>query len=146
MNRIFRLLVLGCMIWATPSFADSGRGATVLCYVWANQTSPALNAAYEPDARFSFNAQHKGGGITVTKTATGTYSVRCTGVGGGNAWGPGGHVQVSSYGNENTFCHVQEWNTGGPDFDAIVLCFGRGGGTGGGPALQDSRFFPLFIW
>jgi hypothetical protein len=88
MNRTLGLLVLACLLWATPSFGDPGRGAAVLCYVWANQASPAVNARYEPDAHYSFNAQNRAGGITVTKTATGTYFVRCTGVGGGPAWGP----------------------------------------------------------
>ena len=65
---------------------------------------------------------------------------------GGAAWGAGGHVQVSSYGALNTFCHVGSWSTGGPDFSATVLCFGHGSGGGGGPALQDSQFDLLFLW
>jgi hypothetical protein len=146
MKHIFGTLTLGCLLWATPSHADPGRGTTTLCYLWANEASPALNTPYEPSSTYSFNAQNRAGGITVTKTATGTYTVTCTGVGGGTAWGSGGHVQVSSYGTLNTFCHVQNWSTGAADFSATVLCFGHGGGGGGGPALQDSRFDLLFLW
>jgi hypothetical protein len=32
------------------------------------------------------------------------------------------------------------------DFTASVDCFGKGGGTGGGPAPADSRFDLLFVW
>jgi hypothetical protein len=138
---------LGSVMWATPSLADPGRGANVMCYLWANNASPTINAPYEPSATYSFNAQNRAGGISVTKTATGTYSVKCTGVGGGSAWGAGGHVQVSAYGNGiNTFCHVGSWSTGSADFTANVDCFGAGGGGGGGPAPKDSQFDLLFVW
>ena len=141
----FGVLVIGCAAGATPSLADPGRGATTQCYLWAHNASPSLNVPYEPSPTYSFNAQNRAGGITVTKTGTGTYSVTCTGVGGGSQWGPGGHVQVSSYGGNNSYCHVGSWSTGGPDlnFTATVHCFG-GGGTGGGP--KDSQFDLLFIW
>jgi hypothetical protein len=138
---------LGSVMWATPSLADPGRVANVPCYLWANQASPALNVPYTPSPTYSFNAQNRSGGISVTKTATGTYSVTCTGVGGGAPWGPGGHVQVSAYRNGiNTFCHVGGWSTGGADFTASVDCFGAGGGGGGGPAPKDSQFDLLFVW
>jgi hypothetical protein len=147
MKQTLGVLVLACIVWATPALADPGRGATVLCYLWADQPSPALNTPYEPSPTYSFNAQNRAGGIHVSKLATGTYSVTCTGVGGGSPWGPGGHVQVSAYGDGvNHFCHVGSWDTGGPDFTATVDCFGSGGGGGGGPAPADTRFDLLFIW
>ena len=65
-------LALAYIVWATPSLADPGRGATVLCYLWANDPSPPLNTPYVPDPFYSFNAQDRAGGITVTKTDTGT--------------------------------------------------------------------------
>ncbi|WGJ13055.1 hypothetical protein QEV83_09945 [Methylocapsa sp. D3K7] len=135
---------LGCAFWATPSFADPGRGANVMCYAWANNASPTINVPYEPSPTYSFNAQNRAGGISVTKTATGTYTVTCTGVGGGSQWGAGGHVQVSAYGfGNNGSCHVAGWGTGGADFSATVNCYG-GGGTGG--VLKDSAFDLLFVW
>jgi hypothetical protein len=147
MKLTFGLLALGCVVWATPALADPGRGATMLCYLWADQPSPPLNTPYQPSPIYSFNAQNGSDGISVTKTGTGSYSVKCTGVGGGSTWGAGGHVQVSAYGDGvNTFCHVGSWSTGLADFTASVDCFGKGGGTGGGPGPADSRFDLLFVW
>jgi hypothetical protein len=37
-------------------------------------------------------------------------------------------------------------STGVKDFTATVDCFGKGGGTGGGPAPADSQFDLLFLW
>jgi hypothetical protein len=147
MNLTSGALALGCMVWATPSHADAGRGAATLCYLWADQPSPPLNAPYRPDPVYSFNAQNGADGNSVTKIGTGTYLVKCGGVGGGSLLGAGGHVQVSAYGDGiNTFCHVGSWGTGVADFTATVDCFGSGGGTGGGPAPKDSRFDLLFVW
>jgi hypothetical protein len=143
----FGVLALGGIVCATPSLADGGRGAATLCYLWADQPSPPLNTPYQPSPIYSFNAVNGSDGISVTKTATGSYLVKCTGVGGGPLLGPGGHVQVSAYGDGvNTFCHVGSWSTGVADFTASVDCFGKGGGTGGGPAPADSRFDLLFVW
>src|SRR5262249_55838118 len=130
-TRISRILIAGLGIVCahlTNAQADPGK---TLCYLWAHNASPALNTPYTPSTIYSFNATHQG--ISVTKVATGTYVVTCRGVGGGSQQGPGGHVQVSSYGDGvNTFCHVGSWATGGADFSATVDCFGKGGGTGGG--------------
>jgi hypothetical protein len=144
----FGVLALFCVAGATPSLAQAqGRGTATLCFLWANQASPPLNTPYEPSATYSFNAVNGPDGNSVTKTATGTYVVKCTGVGGGSLLGPGGHVQVSAYGSGvNTFCHVGSWSTGVTDFTASVYCFGKGGGTGGGPAPADSLFDLLFVW
>ena len=136
----FGALALGCVALTTPALADAGRGAAALCYLWADQPSPTIGTPYEPDATYSFNAKSGSSGITVTKTATGTYSVTCVGVGGNTAWGPGGHVQVSAYGTgANTSCHVGSWSTGVPDFAASVYCFSNG-------VLTDSLFDLLFVW
>ena len=134
-------LALVCMVWAMPAFADAGRGAAVLCYLWADQASPTLNTPYTPDTLYSFNAKSGSEGISVTKTGTGTYSVTCSGVGGSTAWGAGGHVQVSAYGDGvATFCHVGSWATGVADFTASVDCFGKGF------VPTDSQFDLLFLW
>ena len=133
------LTALG-LVCVSMSSAHAGT-AKVLCYLWADQPSPPLNSPYTPDPTYSFNSKRQA--ISVTKVATGVYFVTCTGEGGRS---PGGHVQVSSYGSGlNTFCHVGSWDTGGPDFSAEVDCFGRGGGTGGGPAPADSLFDLLFV-
>jgi hypothetical protein len=136
----FCMLALAGMVWAAPTLADPGRGSTTMCYLWANNPSPAINTPYEPSATYSYNAQNRAGGISVTKTATGVYSVKCTGVGGG-PWGAGGHVQVSAYGSgSNTQCHVGGWGTGGADFTASVYCYAPSG------APRDSYFDLLFVW
>ena len=147
MKRILCGLALGCLFWATPSLAEPSRGAATLCYLWADQEAHPLNMPYVPSPTFSFNAVSKAAGNTVTHVGTGRYAVKCSGVGGGPAFsGGGGHVQVSSYGPINTFCHVEDWDTGTPDFFANVVCFGRGGGGGGGPAPEHSKFVLLFVW
>ena len=97
----------------------------------------------EPTTRHNGGKDSKRQAISVTKVATGVYFVTCAGEGGRT---PGGQVQVSSYGSGlNTFCHVGSWDTGGPDFSAEVDCFGKSGGTGGGPAPADSSFDLLFV-
>jgi hypothetical protein len=147
MKRILCGLTLGCLLWATPSLAEPSRGAATLCYLWANDASHALNMPYTPSTTYSFNAVSKAAGNTVTHLATGRYAVKCAGVGGGPAYSEGGgHVEVSSYGFINTFCHVEDWSTGDPDFFANVVCYGKGGGGGTGPGLEDSQFVLLFVW
>lgn len=141
---VFALILAG---WALPSLADPGRGANVLCYVWANQASPAIGAPYSPTAQYSYNAVGRAAANTITKTALGVYTVTCRGVGGGalfagsGTWGPGGHVQVTAYGAEDADqCKVQSWVTGGADFSATVRCYNHAGGA------ADSRFDLLFVW
>lgn len=132
---------------ALPALADPGRGSNVLCYVWANQASPTLNVAYSPSAPYSYNAVGKAAANLVTRTAVGTYTVTCKGVGGGalfpgsGSWGAGGHVQVTAYGIEDAdYCKVGSWVTGGADFSATVKCFNSAG------AASDHRFDLLFTW
>jgi hypothetical protein len=99
MKQVFCALALGCIVWATSSFADPVRVATALCYLWPHQASPALNTPY------SVNAQNTAVAISVTRTATGTYMIS------GGPWGSGGQAQVSAYGNGlTTLCHVGSWS------------------------------------
>jgi hypothetical protein len=135
-------IVLGC--WASASMADPGRGSSVQCYVWANdQSNPG---PYTPTGQYSYNAVSRSNGNSITRSAVGTYTVTCKGVGGGSlfggqTWGPGGHVQVTAYGGEDAdFCKVVNWGTGGTDFFANVRCYNRLGN------LSDNRFDLLFVW
>ena len=81
----------------------------MLRYLGTNNASPTLNIPYEPSATYSCNAENKAGGINVTKTATRTYSVKCTGVAAAPA--AGGLVQVSGYGNGiDIFWLVWSWS------------------------------------
>jgi hypothetical protein len=134
-------------VCAIPAAADPGRGANVLCYIWANNASSGINAPYTPSATYSYNAVGKANANSVTRTAVGTYTVTCKGVGGGalfagsGSWGAGGHVQVTAYGGEDADqCKVVNWTTGGADFSANVRCYNHAG------ALSDNRFDLLFVW
>jgi hypothetical protein len=141
------LVALTVVLSGSTAFADPGRGANVLCYVWANSPSPAIGVPYTPSTIYSFNAVGRAQANTITKEGTGVYVVTCKGVGGGalfsgsGSWGAGGHVQVSAYGSGNPdHCHVGGWGTGGTDFSASVYCFSPNG------APADSPFDLLFVW
>jgi hypothetical protein len=163
MTRLFTLIALGFASLATPSLAAPT--GTTMCYVLANDAQHAINMAYTPDSRTAYNA--KGGQVSVTHTATGAYTVNCTGAfGSGIGFETIGNVQVNSVGDANTFCHVKSWSSGSllvvsglqravpignppvffDEFIADVLCFGRGGGGGGGPAPADSEFALLYVY
>ena len=147
MNRLAAIcvfaLVLGC--WASATMADPGRGASVQCYVWANE--PTSAGPYTPSTPYSYNATGRAAANSITRSAVGTYQVTCKGVGGGplfsgsGSWGAGGHVQVTAYGGEDAdFCKVVNWGTGGADLTANVRCYNRSGN------LSDNRFDLLFVW
>jgi hypothetical protein len=165
------LLALGFVFSSTtPSFA--GPSGAVLCYLVANNAGAPFNTPYTPDFASAFNT---GGGISVTHTGTGTYSVTCNGLGvGGLGFQMVGNVQVTAVGSSNIYCHANSWASGlgiiikpavtNPlilggggsflfsRFDASVVCFGPpghgggGGGGGGGPVLTDSEFSLVFIY
>jgi hypothetical protein len=142
-SRMFKkgltLLAAAGLVCASMASAQAGQGK-IACYLWADQPSPVIGTPYTPDPAYSFNANKKG--ISVTKVSTGVYMVTCA----GQANGSGGHVQVSAYGSgSNIACHVGEWFPSGPDLSIEVDCFGKGGGTGGGPAPADSPFDLLFV-
>ena len=149
MNRLVTVLAFALVIggWASASMADPGRGSSVQCYVWANEPTRAIGSPYSPSAPYSYNAVGRAAANLVTRTAIGTYTVTCKGLGGGalfggsGSWGPGGHVQVTAYGSEDAdYCKVVNWGTGGADFTANVRCFNHAG------ALSDNRFDLLFVW
>ena len=76
-NATILLAALGVIaVGVTSARAGSNQGK-VLCYVWADQASPAVNTPYTPDPTYSFNAKHKD--ISISKVATGVYSVQCVG-------------------------------------------------------------------
>lgn len=166
-------LVMVCaaaMGWALPAHADPGRAPAILCYAWANNATPSINVPYSPSSTYSYDFVSRDQGITITRTATGTYTVTCKGVGGGvvgttaaadaepetaataeekqasaddkaATWGAGGHVQVTAYGGEDAdHCKVLSWATGGSDFTAFVKCYNYKG------KAADSRFDLLFVW
>jgi hypothetical protein len=153
MKRIFGLLALGYIVWATPSFAQSG---AVLCYTFANNAATTVNMPYTPPSGSTFVAV-QGGTVSITHTGTGAYSVTCNGIGPGGLFNiqPLGAVLVTAVGDSNAECHTNSWFSGEflklgggivRAFNATVVCFGKGGGTGGGPAAADSEFTLVFIY
>jgi hypothetical protein len=143
---------------APPVVADPPRGAGVLCYLWANNAASALGTPYSPQSTYSYNFVNRDQANTVTRKAKGAYEVVCQGVGGGalvsaapddgavpemaeaNAWGSGGHVQVTAYGEGSNYCKILEWATGGVNLSAKVRCFNHKGQ----PA--NAQFDFLFTW
>lgn len=140
------LLTLGGIVWTAPALADPGRGANILCYVWANNASPAIGVPYIPSATYSYNTVGRAAANTVTRTGVGVYTVTCKGVGGGSlfagsgTWGAGGHVQVTAYGSNANHCKVNSWGTGAPNFTASVSCYNPAG------TRADTLFDLLFVW
>jgi hypothetical protein len=140
------ILSLVCAVQISPALADPGRGANVLCYVWAHSPSPTIGVPYTPSPTYSYNTVGRANANSVTKTSTGNYTVTCGGIGGGalftgsGSWGAGGHVQVTAYGSTPNYCKVNFWSTGGANFSASVSCYNPNG------VRVDNQFDLLFIW
>jgi hypothetical protein len=104
MKQAFIALALGCTAWATSSFADPARVATVLCYLRSDRALAVPNTS---NSNPSANAQQRAAGISVTRTATGTYLLSV----GGSPWGLDGYGQISPYGSGfDILCHVGNWS------------------------------------
>lgn len=84
-------------------------------YAWANNPTAA---SYTPSATYAYN--EGGGPITITRSATGMYSVRFAGLGGNGS--AGGNVQVTGYGSDMNDCKVRFWSSSGTDMVASVMC------------------------
>ena len=97
-------------------------------WVWANQTA---TASYTPSPGYQYNST--GATNRVTRSSTGSYAVRFTGLAGS-----GGNVQVTAYGSDAAYCKSAGWGSSGSDLLANVRCFRADG------SLVDSRFNALF--
>jgi hypothetical protein len=98
-----------------------------LGYAWAN--SPT-SASYTPSAFYRFNSG--GGGVTITRSGTGKYTVSFSGLGADLL--DGGDVQVTAYGSGNAQCKVESWGSQSVN----VRCFASSG------ALVDS-YYDVFL-
>jgi hypothetical protein len=98
MKRIFGLLALGYIVWATPSLAQ-------------HNATAQQNVAYTPSDSF---VAAQGGVVSVTHTGLGAYSVFCSGIGPGGLFNTAmlGTVQVTAVGDSNVYCHVNNWSSG----------------------------------
>jgi hypothetical protein len=166
-------LLLG--LWTSPATADPGRGTTVLCYLWANNATSAINVPYSPSAIYSYNAVARADQNFVTRTGVGQYTVTCKGVGGANpaaatavadeqelsrstnavAREAEGAIVNPAAGSWGPGGHVQVTAYGAEDADQ---CKVQSWVTGGkdfsvtvrcynhAGALSDNRFDLLFLW
>jgi hypothetical protein len=82
-------------------------------YVWGSK--PAT-ASYAVTGNYWYNSS--GGGITITRTGTGSYTVRFEGLGDS-----GGIAHAQAYGNTPNFCTVVNWLKNGANQDVRVKCF-----------------------
>jgi len=89
-----------------------------ISFAWVSPTG-AVEARHSPDPLYSQNEY--GGGIVSDRQSAGVYRVRFYGM-GANANGFG-HVQVSAYGTQPTWCQIRNW-TGD---DLFVVCFDAAG-------------------
>jgi hypothetical protein len=101
-----------------------------LAYVWANNATPALHTPYTPSPTYQANSG--GGNITITRSATGVYSVHMIGLGNPETT----HVQVTPYGTTPARCVTPGWgyNFAGNAQDATVRCYSMDGDA------MDTRF------
>jgi hypothetical protein len=81
-------------------------------YVWADQPT---SANYTPWPAYQFNST--GATNTITRSGTGSYTVRMPGLAANN-----GHVQVTAYGYGSTRCKVANWYASGSDLLVNVQC------------------------
>jgi hypothetical protein len=98
-----------------------------LGYAWADQPSAA---SYTPSSFYSHNSS--GGGVSITRSSTGKYTVTWSGLGADLL--DGGDVQVTAYGGGTAQCKVESWGSQ----SANVRCFAPNG------ALVDS-FYDVFL-
>ena len=91
-------------------------------YAWVNDGSPV--APYPAVAQYRFSSSNMT--VTVTKTATGAYSVLFAGQGRAVA-GDREALMVSSYGGSSIQCQAGGWTSSGADLTAIVYCFTSAG-------------------
>lgn len=104
-----------------------------LAYALADQPSAA--APYVPDPVLRFSTS--GGAITVTRTATGSYTVSFAGLGRP----PGGrdNVQVTTVAGGPIYCKAASWDASGADLVATVRCVRKDA------SLADSKFSILAL-
>ena len=88
-------------------------------------------ASYTPSALYQYNSTLKKN--TVTRSATGTYTVRFPGLQSAG----GGTVDVTAV-NTSGYCKVAGWGPAGTAVNVSVLCFNAGG------AAKDSQFDAIF--
>jgi hypothetical protein len=111
----------------TIHYRLEGPNARREAYLWADQ--PA-SASYTPSTTYSWNGNRAD--PTITRSGTGTYSVRLPGLATTGA--EGGHVQVTAYNSVLQRAKVTGWGSSGADMLIGVRTFDAAG------APADGRF------
>jgi hypothetical protein len=139
-----RTLVRFCVVAAVmaSTLAVTAAGADAVghgyAYVWANDASSAIGVGYTP--ALGYQANSTGAQNTVTRTATGVYSVSFPGI------GALGTATVSAYGTSgadpNARCKIKNWAAASAGVGTVltVLCYS---GTG---SPVDSTFTALYTY
>lgn len=96
---------------------------------------------YDPALFCNYHHNSEGGDITISRSATGTYTVLFAGLGSPGDVPPhdGGHVQVTAWGETYSFCKVNGWGSQ-VNASIVVNCYDADG------ALMDSEFDVLFVF
>lgn len=123
--------ITGALADSRWDFAVMGAGALTgrFGYAWVNDASPT--APYAPSRSYRYSSSNRA--ITVTKTATGAYTVRFAGQGRKTA-SDREVPMISGYGGSNGTCQLASWATTGADLDVNVRCFDAAG------TAQDDNF------
>lgn len=111
---------------------DGGRPGRRLGFAWAN--NPVVGF-YVPTPVYSRNSS--GGGISITRTAVGSYHADFAGL--TKLPGRKENVQVTAYGGGFVHCNVVSWGNFGASLRVYIACRNQVG------ALVDSRYTVLVI-
>jgi hypothetical protein len=105
----------------------SWSGAGENAYVYGVQPDAVIGVPYIPAAAFSFNSA--GGTNSVTRTATGAYTVMMPGLAhlGGTVQADAGNTFDTANGAESTRCQVTSWGVQSGTTVAYVACVGPDG-------------------
>ncbi len=101
-------------------------------YAYVVSDKPSA-ATFKPTSYRQFNST--GGTNTITRTATGRYTVSLPGLGSATS---GGHPQVTAYGAVKARCNIMNWTTDA-DVKAQVSCKNLDGD------FRDTRFALTFV-
>lgn len=96
---------------------------TRLAYAWSCSAAQAVGVVFDVTANCGYSFNPSGSPVTVTRSATGAYSVSFPGLAMTE-----GHVQVTGYGGSANACKVSSWGSS----TVFVRCF-----TPAGAAVDD---------
>lgn len=139
---VFPMLFLLWITVGNPQAASAAHSG----FAWANDEASALNVPYIPNAYYAYNST--GGAITITRTGTGLYTVKFSGLGAASTGATnGGNVQVATYigfgfvGAHKAIAKVVWWDSVGSDF-IVYLKTQKANGPAGNSKFSVSVTVP----